>query len=251
MLFSSTFFGGASFDRLLFLVFTLSFEFESSFSAAVNGEESFSSTDFLELCLDAGESLALFDDLLSDSDSELLSGENILFFFTVVSDFDDFDVDLDAGLDVFAPADTLDADLPLARTKAADFNFVERLLGGKDFGLLVFGASSSLDDETLAFEGRLCLGSSFFLVSSEGGVAGDFGAVVVVAAGVPEVDESESELDESESELVDELRLLLESDEDSELLSVLLLLTSKYVIMLNYYSCLCCEQRCGFYFQRF
>lgn len=101
-----------------------------------------------------------------------------------------------------------------------------RLLGGAAFGLAGLGGSSSLDEDIFAFEGLLGFGSSFFFTSSI--LIGDFGAgvvFVVVVAGVSEVDESESELLEADPELVEVLPLLLESEEDPELLSVLLLLT--------------------------
>lgn len=55
----------------------------------------------------------------------------------------------------------------------------------------------------------------------------------MVVAGVSEVEESESELLEADPELVEVLPLLLESEEDPELLSVLLLLTSRFVILFN------------------
>lgn len=47
-------------------------------------------------------------------------------------------------------------------------------------------------------------------------------------AGTSEVDDSESELLDPEPELVDDVPLLLESEVDPELLSVLLLLTWKW-----------------------
>lgn len=102
----------------------------------------------------------------------------------------------------------------------------QRLLGGCVFGLTTFGVSSSLDEDILfVFEGLLCLGSSFFFGSSTVFV-GDFGggAGVALVGGVSDTEDSESELEEPEPELVEELPLLLESDEDPELLSLLLLL---------------------------
>lgn len=80
-LFSSTaFFGGGPLALLLLLRFALSLPFESSFSG-VTDDVSLSSLDFLELFFGRGDALGLLEDLLSDSDSELLSGENMLFFF--------------------------------------------------------------------------------------------------------------------------------------------------------------------------
>lgn len=98
LLSSTAFFGGGPEARLPLLFFTLlSLEFESSFSVGVivDGEVSLlTSLDFLEPLLGRGDVLGLLlEDLLSDSDSELLSGENILFFFN------EFSV-LAAGLDV-------------------------------------------------------------------------------------------------------------------------------------------------------
>lgn len=65
------------------------------------------------------------------------------------------------------------------------------------------------------------------LVSTLFSLAGDWatagGAGGAVGAGVSDVDDSESELEEADPEL-DELPLLLESEEDPELLSELLLL---------------------------
>lgn len=225
---SEGFLGGDPFCLTAIFLLALSFELESSFSTGVSGE-SFSSLDFVELLL-AGDPLGLFD-LLSDSDSELLSGENILFFFEVFASVCGFVGAFPLGFGVFAPLD-LGVVLPLARTVAADFGFAEqRLRGGFGFGLSTFGASSSLDEETLTLEGLLGLGSSFFLGSS--GFAGEFGAGAVAAAGGSEFEESESELLDPDPELVVELPLLLESEVDPELLSELLLLTSRFV-MLNY-----------------
>lgn len=220
---------------LLRLAFESDLELESSLSAlllrVVAGEVCFSSLDFLELRLGLGDCLGDFvvEDLLSDSDSELLSGENILFFFNApVSGFGcAFGIVFGMGLGVFAPEVALWAVFPLASTAAADLGFAEiRLRGGAGFGLAGLGASSSLEEDTLAFEGLRGFGSSFFFTSSTFG--GDFGAgvlLVVVVAGVSEVEDSESELLDADPELVDVLPLLLESDEDPELLSVLLLLT--------------------------
>lgn len=99
----------------------------------------------------------------------------------------------------------------------------QRLLGGAGFGLAGLAASSSLDEETFTLDGLRGFGSSFFLVSSV--FVGDLGAGgAVVVAGVSEVEDSESELLEPDPELVEELPLLLESEVDPELLSVLLLL---------------------------
>lgn len=229
-LFSSTaFFGGGPFDLLLLLRFTFSFVTDSSLSVFVD-DVSFSSLDFRDPLLGFGDPLGLLGDLLSDSDSELLSGEKILFFFW--SDFvAGLDAVLGAGLVVLAPPDDRGAGLPLARTIAAALGLAEqRLLGGKGFGSTTFGVSSSLDDDILfVFDGRLCFGSSFFLGSSAGGLAGDFGAaagVAVVACGVSDAEDSESELDEPDPELLDELPLLLESEVEPELLSVLLWLVT-------------------------
>lgn len=99
------------------LEFELELEFESSLSAllfrVVAGEVSFSSLDFLELRFGLGEPFRLLvvEDLLSDSDSELLSGENILFFFNApASGFGgafELGIVLGIGLGVFAPEDIL------------------------------------------------------------------------------------------------------------------------------------------------
>lgn len=234
---SCDFFGGGPLGlfTLLRLAFESDLEFESSLSAlllrVVAGEVSLSSLDFLELRFGLGDPFGDFvvEDLLSDSDSELLSGENILFFFNAPGSVfgGAFGIVFGIGLGVLAPAGILWTDFPLASTAAADFGFAEiRLLGGAGFGLVGFGASSSLEEDILAFEGLLGFGSSFFLTSST--FCGDFGAVVlfvVVVAGVSEVEDSESELLEADPELVDVLPLLLESEEEPELLSVLLLLT--------------------------
>lgn len=230
------FFGGGPFVLLPLFLLALSlelelelleFELESSLSTAICVLLSFSSLDFRELRLLFGEDpLGLFDDLLSVSDSELLSGENMLFFLCeFVSDFDAFCVTFGAGLGVLAPGGCLFcACFPLTNTAAADLPLVDvRLRGGKVLGLTTLGVSSSLDEDTLSFEGRR-FGSSFFFGSS--GLTGDFGAVWAVApGGVSELEESESELLEPVPELDEELPLLLESDVDPELLSVLLLLT--------------------------
>lgn len=164
----------------------------------------------------------LLEDLLSVSDSELLSGENMLFFLCdPESDLLDLSTVLEFCLGVLAPAGNLGAVLPFDTDVAVVLDLAEaRLRGGN--GLAGLGASSSLDDEILTFDGLLCLGSSFFLGSS--GFVGDFGGGAVVA-GVSEVDDSESELLDPDPELEDELPLLLESDVEPELLSVLLLLT--------------------------
>lgn len=226
-LFSSTaFFGGGPLDLLLLLRFTLSLELVSSLSAFAD-DVSFSSLDFLVPRLGFGEALGLLEDLLSDSDSELLSGENMLFFF-----WSDFVVGLDAvlaaGFGVLAPLEARGAGLPLARTAAADLGLVEqRLLEGNVLASTTFGVSSSLDDEILfVLDGLLCFGSSFFFGSSVVGLVGDLGAGAgpVVVGGVSDADDSESELEEPEPELLDEDPLLLESEVDPELLSVLLLL---------------------------
>lgn len=232
LLSSTAFFGGGPLDLFVFLRFVPSFWLESSVSAVVNGEVvvSFSSLDLRETLLGLGDPLGLLDDLLSDSDSELLSGEKMLFFLEVeeVSDFAVLAGVLAPVFGVLAPPEALGVALPLARTLAADFGFAEqRLRGGKAFGLAALGASSSLEDEILAFDDLLGFGSSFFFGSSTGaGFVGDFGgsAGALVVAGVSEVDDSESELVDPDPELVEELTLLLESDEDPELLSVLLLL---------------------------
>lgn len=236
-----TFFGGGPLGlfTLLRLAFESDLELESSLSAlllrVVAGDVSFSSLDFLEPRFGLGDAFGdlVVEDLLSDSDSELLSGEKILFFFNApVSGFGGaFCIVFGIGFGVFAPDGILCAVLPLARTAAADFGFADiRLLGGAGLGLVGFGVSSSLDEETLAFDGLLGFGSSFFFTSSV--FWGDFGAgVVLVVAGVSEVEDSESELLEPDPELVEVLPLLLESEEDPELLSVLLLLTSKFVIL--------------------
>lgn len=228
---SGDFFDGGPFALFPFFLFTLSLEslesleFESSFPNGVAGA-TFSSLDFRELRLLLGDSLGLFNDLLSDSDSELLSGEKMLFFFNAlesrVSGFG-FDPVFTAGFGVLAPED-LSAVLPLASTIATVLGFAEqRLLGGKVFGLSNFGTSSSLEDEALDLVVVSGLSSSFF--SGSLALVGDLGAGAVEVTGVSEVDDSESELLDPEPELVDVLSLLLESDEEPELLSVLLLLT--------------------------
>lgn len=219
-----TFLGGGPLGLFPLFLLTLSLEFESSFSTTVE-ESSLSSLDFLETLLGRGDALALLEDL-SDSDSELLSGENILFFFDVLVSAFGFGAVLPVGLGVFAPA-LRGTVLPLASTVATVFGLAEhRLLGGKGLGLTSFGVSSSLDDITFTLDGLLGFCSSFFLGSST--FVGDFGAGVVVVAGVSEVEDSESELLDADPELVDELSLLLESELDPELLSELLLLTWKF-----------------------
>lgn len=223
LLTSTTFLGGGPFSLLPLLLFALSLELESSFSVGVNveGEVSLSSLDFLGVLLPP-EALALaLEDLLSDSDSELLSGENILFFFMSVL-LAGFDADFDDGLGVLPPTGR-GGGLPLASTDAAALGLVDPLLrGGKGLGLAGLTVSSSLDEDALAFvDDLLGLASSFFFSVSSVGFAGDFGAVSLAAAGVSEADDSESELLEPDPELVDELPLLLESEEEPELLSVL------------------------------
>lgn len=89
LLSSRIFLGGGPFDLLARLLFFSFDPFESSFCIGVNGDGgvSFSSLDFLKDRLFFGEAFGLcLDDLLpllSVSDSELLSGENMLFFFNV------------------------------------------------------------------------------------------------------------------------------------------------------------------------
>lgn len=97
------------------------------------------------------------------------------------------------------------------------------LIGGSGISILS-KSSSSLDDETFTFDRHL-VGSSLFLSSSvfKGGDLGN--GMLLTATGISEADDSESELLDRELELVEELPLLLESDVDPELLSVLLLLT--------------------------
>lgn len=110
----------------------------------------------------------------------------------------------------------------------------DRLRGGIVllFSILT-GTSSSLEDEGLGLLVNRGAFSSFFLeFVVESSVLfcfdGDFGgAEAVLVAGVSEVDDSESELLEPDPDVVDDVPLLLESDEDPELLSVLLLLTCK------------------------
>lgn len=186
---------------------------------------SLSSLDFLEPLFGRGEAFGLLGDLLSDSDSELLSGEKILFFLDV-SDLFAFCIVFGIGLGVLAPGGTL-GPLPLARTAAADLGLAEHLLrGGAGFCSTTFGVSSSLDEEGFGFvDGLLGLGSSFFLGSSVVVLTGDFGVATALVAGVSEADDSESELLDPEPELVEELPLLLESEVDPELLSVLVLFT--------------------------
>lgn len=232
LLSSTAFFGGGPEARLPLLLFTLlSLEFESSFSVVcvmVDGEVSLSSLDFLEPLFGRGDVLVLFfEDLLSDSDSELLSGENILFFFNEFSNLgaglvDDFAT----GFGVLAPNTDRGTFLPLASTLAAFLGLAEHLLlGGKGLGLATLGISSSLDEDGLSLdEGLLGFGSSFFLGSSTG-LGGDFGIGISASAGGSEADESESELLEPDPELVVELPLLLVSDDDPELVSVLVFIT--------------------------
>lgn len=232
LLSSTAFFGGGPEARLPLLLFTLlSLEFESSFSVVcviVDGEVSLSSLDFLEPLFGRGDVLGLFlEDLLSDSDSELLSGENILFFFNEFSDLDiGFDEVLATGFGVLAPYADRGIFLPFASTLAAFLGLAEHLLlGGKGLGLATLGISSSLDEDGLSLlEGLLGFGSSFFLGSSAG-LAGDFGIGMVARAGGSDADESESELLEPDPELVVELPLLLVSDDDPELVSVLVFIT--------------------------
>lgn len=233
LLSSTAFFGGGPEERLPLLLFTLvSLEFESSFSVGVivDGEVSLSSLDFLDPLLGLGDVFGLFlDDLLSVSDSELLSGENILFFFNKLSDLiAGLDKVLGIGLGVLAPDIVRCMDLPLASTLAAFLGLAEHLLlGGKDIGLCSLGMSSSLDEDGLGLvDGLRGFGSSFFLGSSKGLAGlGDFGMGMSAKAGGSEADESESELLELDPELVEELPLLLVSDDDPELLSVLVFIT--------------------------
>lgn len=231
LLSSTAFFGGGPEERLPLLLFTLlSLELESSFSVGVivDGEVSLSSLDFLEPLFGRGNVLVLFlDDLLSDSDSELLSGENILFFF---NEFSDLTVGLDevlaTGFGVLAPYTDRGIDLPLASTLAAFLGLAEHLLlGGRGMGLGTLGISSSLDEDGLSFvDGLLGFGSSFLLGSSAG-LAGDFGKGMAESDVGLDTDESESELLEPDPELVVELPLLLVSDDDPELVSVLVFIT--------------------------
>lgn len=204
----------------------MSLELESSFSTGVKGDcadVSFSSLDFLTGRLFFGEALGLLEDLLSDSDSELLSGEKMLFFFVWSFFACCLVMVFGIGLTGLAPAAAL-AGFPLTSTLAADLALVEdRLRGGAGLGGSGLGASSSLDDDIFLLA-CLGFGSSFFFCGSSSGFAGDLGAGWA-AAGVSDVEDSESELLEPDPELVDELPLLLESDVDPELLSVLLLLT--------------------------
>lgn len=194
-----------------------SFELESSLSNCIGVLKSFSSLDLRELLLLFGDPFVLLDDLLSTSDSELLSGENMLFFlYDPESDLFDFGT-FELCLGVFEPG------LPLESEEEVDvFDLAEALLLGGN-GLAGFGASSSLDDDIFTLDGLLCFGSSFSLGSS--GSVGDLGGGTVVVAGVSDVEESESELLDPDPEVEEELALLLESEVDSELLSVLLLLT--------------------------
>lgn len=233
------FLDGGPFGLFPFFLLALSLEFESSFSRAVDVELSFSILDFLELLLESVDALVLLDDLLSVSDSELLSGENMLFFFDTPSSEVDFEdallVTVDEDLGVFDP-ELRSAVFPLAKTVAAVFGLAEqRLRGGNGLGLTTFGLSSSLEDDTLTFDSRLGFSSSFGWASTSTFIGdlgtGDLGAVIV---GMSEVEESESELLEAEAELVDELALLLESVVVLELLSELLLLTSRFVMLILY-----------------
>lgn len=231
LLSSTAFFGGGPEARLPLLLFTLlSLELESSFSVGVtvDGEVSLSSLDFREPLFGRGDVFGLFlEDLLSDSDSELLSGENILFFFNALSDLgaDLFEL-LATGLGVLAPYADRGTDLPLASTLAAFLGLAEHLLlGGKGLGLGTLGMSSSLDDDGLTLvDDLLGFGSSFFLGSSVA-LAGDFGIGMDASAGGSVADESESELLEPDPEVVVELPLLLVSDDDPELVSVLVFIT--------------------------
>lgn len=123
----------------------------------------------------------------------------------------------------------------------ADLFFAEeRLLvgGALLFSTILICGSPSLDDDGLGFAESLRAFSSFFLLllllillllavvsSTLFCLDGDLEAGGTVVTGLSEVDDSESELLDPDPELVDELPLLLESEEDPELLSVLLLLT--------------------------
>lgn len=133
---------------------------------------------------------------------------------------------LSTGLGVLPPGCILGVIRPFAARHAAGclLGLADpRLLGGD--GLSILGiSSSSLDDETFSFDRRL-FGSSLFMGSSII-AGGDLGmGMLMTATGVSEADDSVSELLEPEPELVEEVPLLLESDVEPELLSVLLLLT--------------------------
>lgn len=230
LLSSEAFLDGGPLDLLaLRLELSLELEFESSFCTGINGEGvSFSSLDLILVFLLIGEPFGLVLDvllsLLSVSDSELLSGEKMLFFFSeFASILFAFGIVFDIALD-FAPVVILGtAGCFLTSTDAAFLDLIDRRLGGIGFGVSGFGTSSSLDEET--FAGLWGFGSSF-AGSSTGGGTGDLGGGTV--AGTSEVDDSESELLDPEPELVDDVPLLLESEVDPELLSVLLLLTWKW-----------------------
>lgn len=117
--------------------------------------------------------------------------------------------------------------MPLASTLAAFLGLLAEhlLLGGNGLGLGNLGISSSLDEDGLSLlDGLLGFGSSFFLGSSAG-LAGDFGIGMDASAVASDADESESELLEPDPELVVELPLLLVSDDDPELVSVLVFIT--------------------------
>lgn len=231
LLSSITFFGGGPFCLFVLFLFPLSFEFESSFSTTAS-TESLSSPDFVEVLLLLSESLVLLIDLLSESDSELLSGENILFFFKELVSVLDFEDAFDDDFGVLEP-ELLDIDFPLARTITAGLGFAEPLLlGGKGMGPTNLGVSSSLEDEPFPFEDLPVIVPSFLLLSSV--LVGDFGTGILLATGVSDVEESESELLDADPELDEELSLLLESEDDPELLSVLLLLTFKELLYIFY-----------------
>lgn len=164
--------------------------------------------------------------LLSESDSELLSGEKILFFFNVfASAFVVLGIVFEIAFDL-APVAALGGNcLALASTAAAFLGLVDRLLGGAGFGVGGLGISSSLDEDGLGLDERLGFGSSAGFGSSTGAGLGDLGAGAGGTAGISDVEDSESELLDPDPELVDEVPLVLESDVEPELLSVLLLLT--------------------------
>lgn len=241
--FSTGFLGGGPFTVLPFLLFMLiSFTAVSSF-LLMGGFVLLSLLVFLGRPLPLTGAL-FFATLLallfctSESDSELLSGEKMLFFFRAwPPDFEfvgGLELDLGADLLLLSVDERGAALVCLDVTVAVAFDFADdRLLGGAVLAGGGLGVSSSLEEEILVtVEGRL-LFSSFFLVcwllvlvsSSLVCFAGDLGpALEAGAAGVSDVDESESELLEPDPELDDELPLLLESEDDPELLSELLLL---------------------------
>lgn len=90
--------------------------------------------------------------VLSGSDSELLSGENILFFFRVsFCEFFELVVAFGGTLALLSEAGVRGAGLPcLVATVAVAFGFAdERLRGGAVLAGTGLGASSSLEDRIL------------------------------------------------------------------------------------------------------